>query len=166
MQAIRSIQHPTWKCALLHLTVTQQTFVSRLRAVTMVLDVGNRDRVGKTPALKVHRVLFDEVLVTAGNQTSVYLDGTAWSPGQTELLDVRLQIWSLRFFEDCPQASCFTVVITQRYCCLAPLKDDWKRIPAEPLLLRSIFGQLFSKAIKRFNFLSFNICTCSMERGF
>lgn len=55
------------KCALLHLTVTQQTFVSCLLDVTMVRDVGKRDRLGKIPALKVHRVLFDKVLSTAGN---------------------------------------------------------------------------------------------------
>lgn len=100
----------------------------------MVLDVGNRDRVGKTPALKVHRVLFDKVLVTAGNQTSVYLNGTAWSPGQTELLDVRLQIRSLRFFEDCPPSLVFHSGDNRKIMLSCPVEErletDTNRAPA------------------------------------
>jgi hypothetical protein len=61
----------------------------------------------------------------------------------------------------------FIVDMYYRYLPSAPLCPlRCSRLSSQLLLLKSIFGQLFSKAIKRFNFITLNTYTFLLERGF
>lgn len=83
--------------------------------------------------------------------------------GHTALLDVRWQIRSLSFFEDCPLNLMFHGSANRT---TNMLKNYWKMPVSRAPAFKEHFGWLFSKSNKGCRFLILNIYTFSMKRGF